>query len=370
MTDIPEGFPDPYVPKPLPPKDIELSDHFEDILKATEAISRYDGILHNTVNPSLILAPLTSREAVLSSKIEGTIATLEEVMIYGVQPLLSDKEVRNEVKEVYNYILAMRRAITELNKRPLSIRMICDLHRTLLTGVRGADKRPGEIRTSQNLVRTEYGRFTPPAPQLVPDFLDKWATYLHKKEANWLVQLAVLKAQFELIHPFRDGNGRIGRMLVPLILYNKKHIMTPTFYVSDYLDKNRDAYFESLVGISKNDDWNSWIKFFLNAITVQSEANSTKVIAINRLYNEMKVIIPDVAPSKHSVQVIDTLFSNPYFDTSYFVVQSRIPRARAHELLVALTEKEILTVLQHGAGSRSTLYAFPKLFTIINDTDV
>lgn len=288
MAEIPEGFPEPYTPGPLPPKDIDLSVFFDKSLGATEAISRYDGILHNMVNPDLILATLTPREAVLSSKIEGTIATLEEVMLYDAQQPPRGEEVRNEVMEVHNYIRAMRQAIIELNKKPLCTNTICTLHSILLTDVRGRDRQPGEVRRSQNYVRTKHGRFTPPQWEVLREYLDEWEIYLHRFVPNWLVQLALLKAQFELLHPFLDGNGRIGRMLVPLILYDKKHIKSPTFYISEYFTKNEDAYYESLFRISQDGDWNGWINFFLQAITDQSEANINKAIAINRLYDNTK----------------------------------------------------------------------------------
>lgn len=372
MPAIPEGFPASYIPESLPPKSLDLSKFFDETLKATEAIARYDGILHNMINPDLILATLTPREAVLSSKIEGTFATLEEVMIYDAQSFPNKRdqnEVKNDVREVHNYILAMRQAMMELKKRPFCINTMCALHCTLLTGVRGQDKRPGEIRTTQNLVRTEYGRFTPPDPTIVRRSLDNWEMFLHTSTANWLIQLALLKAQFELIHPFLDGNGRIGRMLVPLILYSKKHIKSPTFYISDYLTRNEGAYYESLSSISKNKNWDGWIKFFLLAVTEQSKINSNKAISINGLYDETKSIVDKVAPSKHSIRVVDALFSNPYFDTNYFVHQSKIPRSRAYELLQRLNESEILEVLQPAAGSRPAVFVFPKLFSIINDID-
>ena len=257
MYNIPGGFPDPYIPESLPPANLELAEFFEDSLKATEAISRYDGILHTMINPNLILGTLTHREAVLSSKIEGTFATLEEVMIYDAQSSskkVAQNEIKNDVREVHNYISAMREAIVLLEKKPLCINTICTLHSILLSGARGQEKRPGKIRTTQNLVRTAYGRFTPPEPAIARDALYDWENYLHTKNANWLIQVAILKAQFELIHPFLDGNGRIGRMLVPLILYSKDHISSPTFYISDYLTRNEDAYYESLNEISKNGD--------------------------------------------------------------------------------------------------------------------
>jgi len=256
--------------------------------------------------------------------------------------------------------------------RPLRINTIRDLHRILLSGVRGRHKNPGEIRSRQNYIAPpgtpiENATFVPPAPWDVMDALSNWEIYLHSQEKDPIVQLAVLKAQFELIHPFLDGNGRIGRMLVPLILYSKGVLSSPTFYISSYLERNRDVYYERLLAISREGDWNGWISFFLQAIVEQAEENCRKAKAIIDLYNEMKQKIPKVTRSQYSVQIMDTIFFRPRFNTNNFVDISKIPRPSATRILRELKEKEILVVLREGHGQRPNLYEFTELVDIIRE---
>lgn len=218
MSDI------PYTPKVLPLESIDWESHIPEMYKANSAISTYNGILLSILNPHVLLSPLLFREALLSSRIEGTRISLEEVLRYGANSGdILTPERKNEAQEVMNYRLAMLTAIRERKSRPIGVNTIRVLHRALMNGVRGQDKQPGEIRKSIVYVVGRGGTyFTPPEPQYLMNALTNWENYLNHDERNPLVQLAILKAQFELIHPFMDGNGRIGRMLVPLILFEKK----------------------------------------------------------------------------------------------------------------------------------------------------
>jgi Fic family protein len=239
-----------------------------------------------------------------------------------------------------------------------------------MTNVRGEGKQPGEIRNSRVYIRGKNGSlFTPPEPNGVRDALQNWESYLHQEERNPLVQLAILKAQFELIHPFYDGNGRIGRMLVPLILYDKKVLASPNFYISAYLDKNREEYLDRLEDISKKEDWNGWISFFLNAIKEQAEENSSKAIKIIQLHRDMERKISDVLRSQYTSRVINTLFSNPIFSSSHFVEISGIPKNTAKFLLRPLKENYIIEVLLEGQGSRASVYKFTSLLDITEQND-
>jgi len=259
---------EPYIPDRLPLDTIDWEMHVSLIGKANAALARYDGILLGIVNPQILLSPLTTREAVLSSRIEGTQASLEEVLQYeadvGEQPeseARMDTPAINDIHEVINYRKAMGAAVEKLKERPIGINTIRDLHRILLTGVRGRNRDPGEIRRIQNYIAPpgtpiERATFIPPTPPMIMDALSDWEDYLHSEEKDALVQLAILKAQFELIHPFLDGNGRIGRMLVPLILYHKGILSSPMFYISAYLERDRDIYYDRLLSISPGKRWN------------------------------------------------------------------------------------------------------------------
>ncbi len=370
---------DPYIPKPLPPKSIEWEMHITSMVKANRMLAKYGGILHSIINPDVLLTPLTINEAVLSSRIEGTQASLEEVLQYGGDSNKQiESEKRDDIQEVINYHLAMEMAVGALKKRPLCVNTICDIHRILLTGVRGISKQPGEIRHTQNYIATpgspiEKAIFIPPEPGIVMDALSNWENYLHQDEdeaKDFLVQLALVKAQFELIHPFLDGNGRIGRMLVPLVLYYKGLIPRPAFYVSSYLERHRDVYYERLGAISRDEDWNGWISFFLGAVQDQADENSRKALAIRDLYNIMKDKIPEITRSPSTIKAIDTIFSQPIFSSTYFSEKSEIKsRETSTRMLRELRDNGILDILREASGRRPATYIFTELLKIIQQEE-
>ncbi len=360
----------PYKPMPLPLDCIDWGSHVSLIAQANAALARYDGILEAMVNPALLLSPLTTQEAVLSSRIEGTQATLEEVLEFEVDPKRKiEPDKYADIQEIINYRRAMQRAVELLKERPLCLNLIRELHSILLDSVRGASKARGEFRRIQNWIgppgcSIEEATFVPPSPDMLPDALDNWEKYLHFDEKERLVQLAVIKAQFELIHPFIDGNGRIGRMLVPLFLYEKKLLSRPMFYLSAYLERNRELYYQKLNAISEKNDWDGWIQFFLRAITEQAKENTRKARAILELYEEMKQKVPEITRSRYAVQAIDALFARPLFSTRDFMELSKIPKISAFRILNELKESGIIQVLQEGKGSRGSIMIFGKVIEI------
>ncbi len=358
-----------YVPEPLPPDGIDWERHIPQIASANRALARYDGILQAIPNPELLLSPLLTQEAVLSSRIEGTQASLEDVLRFEANPReqINDAALA-DIQEIINYREALHAAVDALRTRRLDTALICDLHRILLTDSRGMDREPGCIRDIQNFIgrdaRIEHAIFVPPAPEIVPGALDDWEAYLHREEKDVLVQLSVLKAQFELIHPFCDGNGRIGRMLVPLIMYEKGLIRSPMFYISAYLERHRPVYYERLLAVSRERDWNGWITFFLHAIEEQAEENGKKAKAILDLYDEMKRTVPEVTRSQYAVAAIDAIFGTPIFSSSEFYERSAIPRVSGAKILKDLEENDVIQVLQRGTGRRASMYTFPRLLAI------
>jgi Fic family protein len=367
----------PHIPDTLPLKNIDWERHVTLIGKANAALARYDGILLGMVNPEVLLSPLTTREAVLSSRIEGTQASLEEVLQYEADvgdpeknQVPPDSPQVRDIHEIINYRKAMGTAVEKMAGRPFGINTISrELHRILLTGVRGRYKDPGEIRRIQNYIASpgmpiDQATFIPPSPEIIMDTLSNWEDYLYETEKDPLVQLAILKAQFELIHPFRDGNGRIGRMLVPIILYHKKILSQPMFYISSYLERNRDVYYERLLAISRDGDWNGWISFFLEALVLQSEENSKKARAILELYNRMKLQVPEILHSQYSIRVVDAIFTRPIFKSKDFAKISGIPEKTAPRIVQALRDRGLLTVLREGRGQISAIYMFSELIDI------
>lgn len=361
----------PYIPDKLPLENINWAQHIPAIGQAQAAIGRYDGMLQSIVNPNLLLSPLTTQEAVLSSKIEESQATLEDVLEYDADPteILEDRKFA-DIMEVVNYRKAIAYATQKLRTRPLSLNFIREIHAILLDSVRGRNKNPGEFRRIQNYIGApgasiEQATFVPPSPDLVMPSLDNWEKYIHYDEKDVLVQLAIVKAQFEIIHPFLDGNGRIGRLLIPLFLYAKNTLSSPMFYLSAYLESNRDVYYQKLRAVSEAKDWDGWISFFLHAVVEQAEDNISKARSIQALYDKAKMQIPEITNSKFAISATDALFAAPSLTTASFIEKSGIPKDSAERIIGKLRENGILTEIRKSGGRRAAMYLFEELFEIV-----
>ncbi len=360
----------PYQPKELPLKDIAWDQLIDLMGKANRYIARYDGLLQSVINPDVLLAPLRTQEAVLSSKIEGTQATLEEVLEFEADEV-ADDHLKGDIFEVLNYRIALKQGRDTMKKRPLSLNTIKQMHATLMRGVRGDSKDPGNFRRIQNFIgspgsKVENARFVPPTVPVMLEALSDWEKYMHIDDKDVLVQLAIVHAQFEIIHPFLDGNGRMGRILIPLFLYHKEIIQEPVFYLSDYLESHRSEYYDALKEITDSDSWTNWIRFFLNAIIVQAEKNIAKTRKIINLYEEVKLEIVNSTHSQFAIQCLDCLFVQPIFSSRNFERNSSIPRSSVARLISTMVENDIIKIVQQGAGRRPTIYAFRRLLNIVN----
>lgn len=356
---------EPYIPQSLPLAELDYSRIIRKVGPANAALARYDGLLQSVINPAVMLSPLTNREAVLSSKIEGTQATVDEVLEYEAG-MDFEGEKAKDIQEVVNYRRALILATEYLAERPLTLSLVKQMHAVLMDSVRGANKTPGEFRVDQNWIgpvgcTVEQATFVPPAPLQLRDHLEAWERYLAGGDFDTLVQVAVVHAQFELLHPFKDGNGRIGRLLIPLFLFQKRALASPMFYLSEYLETNRELYYERLRGISKIGDWNGWIEFFLDAIVEQAHTNSSRVRDMLDLYERMKRQISDLTHSQHAITVLDSLFDRPIFQSSDFVQRSGIPKQSALLFLRKLREANIIHQLREQSGRRPAIMAFREL---------
>ena len=337
---------------------------------ASRALARYDGILEAIPNPDVLVAPLGAREAVVSSQIEGTQATVGEVLEFEADEAAVAPARRDEVREVVNYRLAMALAEDLLERLPLSVRVMRELHRALLSGVRGRNKAPGELRRVQNWIgphrcEMEEARFVPISPEQVPEAMSRWEKYLHSPSPEPLVQLAVLHAEFEAIHPFLDGNGRLGRMLIPLFLWQRGLIRRPCFYASAWFEARRDEYYERLLAVSRDDDWNGWVEFFLEALRGQAEENLGRVRDILGLYESIKERLPEISGSPHAVRLLDFAFSRPLFTIPRCARETGVPLPTARRVLGAMVGAGILEELRPGKGRRPGILAFPRLLQIV-----
>jgi Fic family protein len=360
----------PYRPQSLPLTDLDWASLVDLLSDANRQLARYDGLLQSIINPEVLLSPLRTQEAVLSSKIEGTQATLKEVLEFEADKVPSF-EKQGDIREIINYRKALFNAKARLDSLPLSLRMIREMHAVLMQDVRGENKDPGEFRRIQNWIGApgstiDTARFVPPNVQDMHVGLDSWEKYLHFKEKDPLVQLAIIHAQFEILHPFLDGNGRIGRILIPLFLYSNEVIRQPVFYLSDYLETHRRDYYDALKDITDTGSWTNWIRFFLEAIISQAKKNNDQTRQIVSLYESMKEKMVEATHSQFAVNCLDFIFNRPVFNSGRFYSESGVPRASASRLLNAMDANGLIKCIEKGAGRRPSLYTFEPLLDIVN----
>lgn len=356
-----------YTPKNLPIQNLKWELFVHLIGKANAEIARFDGLLQTIPNPSVLLSPLTTNEAVLSSRIEGTQATLKEVLEFEANPRKETKKYE-DIQEVINYRKALREAIDEMEKYSLSTRVIKKAHEILLQGVRGENKDRGNFRRQQVFIgkpgaTVEQATYIPPSAEKIDDLMSNLEKYIHGEEKDLLVHLAIIHAQFEMIHPFMDGNGRVGRMIMPLFLYFKKTISYPSFYLSEYLESHRDEYYKALLDISENDNWDGWIIFFLQAVVVQSKVNIIKAKKIVALYDYKKQKITELTKSQFGIKILDALFVKPIFQSGDFIRISKIPQASAMRYIKILEKNDVIS---SNKKERYRTYFFNKLLKIVS----
>ncbi|MBC2704537.1 Fic/DOC family N-terminal domain-containing protein [Desulfobacula sp.] len=363
------NMPKPFISEKLPLENINWENLVTNIVKANSAVAKFDGLLESIPNPLLFLNPLMIQEAVLSSKIEGTQASLNEVLAFEAAPKRKQDNI-NDIEEVINYRNALLFATKELENRPVCLNFIKDMHKILLQGVRGQNKARGEFRRIQNWIgksnsTIETASYVPPEPHLLLDFLSNWEKYCHYNEKDKLVQLAIIHAQFEIIHPFLDGNGRIGRILIPLFLFEQKILKYPALYVSEFFEENRQNYYDNLRAVSDKKAWHEWINYFLEAITSQAINNTKRAKSIIQLYEEMKHIIQDVTKSRNSLKVQDFLFSKLIFETPNFTESTELSKPHAARVIKNLLENKIIDTVTPAQGRRPAMYSFKPLMEIV-----
>lgn len=345
-----------FVPPPLPPDVPASVDLMRRLSAADRALGELAGTGRELPNPRLMSRALLRREAVLSSRIEGTQASLSDLVLFEMS---RDDDARGDVREVYNYLQAVDHLLYPERRLPLSLPLLAEAHGILLTGVRGGYATPGEFRRSQNWIGEpgaviDTATYVPPPPERLWECLDNLEKQLHAEHAlPPLLTIAALHYQFEAIHPFIDGNGRVGRLMVILLLIEWGMLPTPLLDLSSYIEPRRDRYYDGLLRVSTDGDWTGWFEFFLEAVEVQAR---DALLRARRLHGLREKMRGDVATAKASALpalLVDALFDVPVLT---------IPRARAlldvthraatvHvERLVALG---ILTEVGHGRRPRT-----------------
>lgn len=309
-----------FLPDPLPPK-LDLSlETIQLLSEADRALGQLAGVGETLPNPHLLIGPFVRREAVLSSRIEGTVATPEELLLFEIAP--SEDPQPPDVREVANYVKALETGLARLAELPVCLRLIRDTHRILLGGVRGGKHRPGEFRQSQNFIGRpdrpiEEARFVPPPVPQMTQALDAFERFLQEGSGYpFLVDLALTHYQFEAIHPFMDGNGRIGRLLIPLLLCERGILPQPLLYLSAYFEKNRDSYVDLLLGVSRSGAWEKWVRFFLKGVADQARDALRRSRQLLSLRQEYRVRMQMARASALVLRLVDDLFSHPAITAS------------------------------------------------------
>lgn len=324
-------------------------------------------------NSEILLAPLRSQEAVISSRIEGTISTLDEVLRYE-----ADQENDNAAPQSVHRpdaieVALYARALVNAQRRiedgaPLSSWLIRGAHGQLLSFGRGAGSNPGQFKVDQNYLADAMKRkvlFRPIDPRFLSQGMDALFTYINESDDEILIKTAVSHLEFAALHPFNDGNGRIGRMLITLMLWQQQIISAPHFYISAYFEEHRDEYIDRMREVSSDAKWTEWIVFFLRGLEAQAARNLTTAERIRGLYEDMKERFPQKLSSPWAIKALDFLFSRPVFRNNVFISRSGIPSATARRIVRVLAQEGLLTTLDPPAGRRPALYAFEPLLRIV-----
>lgn len=354
----------------FPPGELDLSRLIEPLARAQDAVSRYDQMLLSLPNSELLLAPLRHNEAVISSRMEGTISTVDEVMIYEAETADDGKaDARSDAIEVFLYKEVLRRAQEAVsNGEPVNEGLIKNAHRVLLSFGRGATKDPGQYKHKQNYIGDDRRRliyFKPISPLQLQPAMTALLNFIESSDMLHLFKIAVAHVEFEALHPFNDGNGRIGRLLITLLLWKFGLIHKPHFYVSAYFETYKETYIDLMRRVSSDDDWTSWIAFFLGAIAEQADANIATALRITDLYEEMKEPFRDISGSKWSMVAQDCIFENPVFKNGQLTRRSGMPKHVTNRITRLLHENGLLREVRPASGRRGALYLFEPLMDIV-----
>jgi Fic family protein len=337
-----------FVPEALPPKLVYDGELVTLLSHADAALSELSGLGRLLPNPHLLIAPWMAREAVLSSRIEGTRASISDVLIDEVGGERVGAKPPDDLGEVRNYIVALEHGIERLPKLPLSLRLVKEIHAKLMKGVRGEKATPGEFRKSQNWIGAQgstpaTAAYVPPPVTEMNACLDKWEKFLHQRDKMpVLVQCALMHEQFEAIHPFLDGNGRVGRLLITLFLIERGRLSQPLLYLSDYIDEHRQDYYDLLQRVRTHGDWDAWLRYFINGvhlIAADAVKRTTHVIELREDFRKR------VSDKPKALALVDHLFTNPYVTVAHAMKALNVTYPTALKAIELLVERRLIEKL-------------------------
>ena len=356
-----------YVPSPLPPPltwddGITLS-----LSSADRAIGRLAGEGRRLPNPHLLIRPFVRKEAILSSRIEGTQATLGELLAAEAGAIVERSP--NDLREVANYVAALEYGLERMETLPVSLRLVREMHERLMRGVRGDTAAPGEFRRSQNWIgppgcTLNDATYVPPPPSELMDCLDAWERFLYDERLPPLVHAALIHSQFEAIHPFLDGNGRVGRLIITLLLVKRDIIPSPLLYLSAYFEATREEYYARLLAMTERGEWEEWLVYFLRGVALQSEDAIARIQRIDDLLSQWKEEVSG-SRSKFPERALDLFAENPFWtlggvagrlDVAFTTAQRAVDRL---EMLGAVT--------QVGDARRNRVYCAEAILDVLEE---
>lgn len=359
-----------FIPNPLPPElPVVIDSEMLGLLSlADRKLGRLDGITQILPDPELFVGMYVQKEAVLSTQIEGTQASFVDV----IQSDLDPSHKRLDVEEVVNYVKAMNYGMERIKVLPLSLRLLREIHAYLLAGVRGSNRNPGEFRTSQNWIGPSgctltTASFVPPPVAEMMTALGDLEKYMYdESELPALIRIALIHAQFETIHPFLDGNGRMGRLLIAFWLYDQQILAYPLLYISYYFKLHRTAYYDALTSVRTEGDWESWIKFFLRGVAQVADEAATSAKSIMSLKDNAVMQIQKMNSGKaNALLLLDYLFQSPVISINNVKTELNISYPTAKNLVDMFREREIIKCIDERA-IRNKRYIFTKYIEILS----
>jgi Fic family protein len=356
-----------FHPNPLPPEIVWTPKLVRALSHADRLLGRLAGEGRRLPNPHLLIRPFVQREAVYSSRIEGTQATLGELLAAdaGVIPERSPEDLR----EVGNYVTALEHGLKRLESLPLSLRLVRELHEKLMTGVRGDHATPGQFRRTQNWIgrpgcTLADASYVPPPPADLLDHLGRWEEFLHDESVPPLVHAALMHYQFEAIHPFIDGNGRVGRLLITLSLCARGALTEPLLYLSAFFEATRNDYYDGLRGITERGDWAGWLEYFFNGVARQSEDALSRAERINQQLAGWREDFAG-SGSKVPLQLIDLVGSNPFLTPRETERRLGVAYNTVMRAITALEEGGVLTKV--GESKRDRVFCARAILDILEE---
>lgn len=358
----PAGF-RAFIPAPLPPDPpVEIDAEMQTLLsRADQALGRLDGVAQILPNADLFVDMYVRREAVLSSQIEGTRSSLDDLLAFDLDPEIPG--LPDDVEEVVNYVRAMNYGLTRLTSLPLSLRFIREIHAELLRAGRGAEKDPGEFRRSQNWIAAgnlpiARAIFVPPPVTEMHAALDNFEKFLHAEhELPDLIVCGLAHAQFETIHPFLDGNGRVGRLLIAFLLVERGILNRPLLYISHYLKQHHGEYYDRLMAVRVKGDWEGWLRFFLLGVWETAEEATQTACTIVAMREEHRSLVRDRGMGDRGQQLLDLLFQRPLLNASVVAASLGVSFPTAGRLIAQAIGIGLLEEVTGARRNRRFRYA-------------